>query len=106
METNALLGDSKHPNKITIKREGTIHVRFSRKYPEALRGVMTEDEYVGYLERIDEEGYYSKKGKPPGVRIPRRACCGPFDILLHDEHHRARSWCVFVGFLRPLYWPM
>lgn len=35
--------------------------KFSKEYPDMLRGIMTEGEYLGYLERIEEAGQTSSK---------------------------------------------
>ena len=61
METNALIGGNQNPNVFRVKRKGVIHAEFSTEYPEALRGIMSEDEYVAYLKQIDRECNYSTK---------------------------------------------
>ena len=60
-ETKALLGSVQSPNAFRVKRRGLLRKRFSSEYPEELRGIMSEGDYVEYLRRIDEESRYSAK---------------------------------------------
>lgn len=57
MEKKALLDGTMPPNTWKVKNTGKFNVRFSKEYPEMLRGIMQEGEFSDYLGRINEALY-------------------------------------------------
>lgn len=60
-EGNALLSCTVPPNTWRVVNTRNFHVCFSKTYPEMLRGIMQEGEFVDYLKRIEEALYSSNK---------------------------------------------
>lgn len=44
-----------------IKDVGSNHREYSKEYPEILRGIMSVEDYIGYINRINEVAYVSMK---------------------------------------------
>lgn len=54
MQTVPLLENGQGSTTIEIEQKGRICKTFPRTYPEALRGVMEEEEYLECIDRIDK----------------------------------------------------
>lgn len=61
MESYALLDGSLPPNVHRIENVGIFGVEYSQVYPEMLRGIMQEGEYIDYLKRINEAACLYKR---------------------------------------------
>ena len=59
MESNPLLNSTMPPNTWRITSTGFFKICFSKTYPEMLRGIMQEGEFVDLLKRLDETLYTS-----------------------------------------------
>ena len=53
MEAHGLLGNAFRPNVYRIQKEGPAENAYPRELPGVLRGIMTEEEYANYIERIE-----------------------------------------------------